>query len=182
MNGDRPSHPELLDWLATQFIENKWSIKVDAPADADVQHVPASPPSHPEAKKYAEADPENRLLWRMNWMRLESEVMRDSMLALSGRLNPEAGGPGVFFSVKDEIAQGFQMFKWYPSDEKQQRRRSIYTFQRRSLMMPMMEVFDGANMSESCSRRSATTVRAAGILAAERDFHCQRVEAFRRSE
>ena len=64
----------------------------------------------------------------------------------------------MFFSVKDEIAQGFQMFKWYPSDEDQQRRRSIYAFQRRSLMMPMMEVFDGANMSESCSRRSVTTV------------------------
>ena len=156
-NGDRPSHPELLDWLATQFIENKWSIKsMHRLMLTSSTYRQAT--SHPEAKKYAEADPENRLLWHMNWIRLESEVLRDSMLALSGRLNPEAGGPGMFFSVKDEIAQGFQMFKWYPSDENQQRRRSIYAFQRRSLMMPMMEVFDGANMSESCSRRSVTTV------------------------
>jgi hypothetical protein len=138
-------------------VENKWSIKamhrLMLTSNAYRQST-----SHPEAKKYAEADPENRLLWRMNWIRLESEVLRDSMLALSGRLNHEAGGPGMFFSVDDEIAQGFQMFKWYPSDENQQRRRSIYAFQRRSLMMPMMEVFDGANMSESCSRRSVTTV------------------------
>ena len=156
-NGDRPSHPELLDWLATQFIENKWSIKsMHRLMLTSSTYRQAT--SHPEAKKYAEADPENRLLWHMNWIRLESEVLRDSMLTLSGRLNPEAGGPGMFFSVKDEIAQGFQMFKWYPSDESQQRRRSIYAFQRRSLMMPMMEVFDGANMSESCSRRSVTTV------------------------
>ena len=105
--------------------------------------------SHPDAKKIAESDPDNRLLSRMNWLRLESEVLRDSMLSLSGGLNPEAGGPGMFFNVKDEIAQGFQMFKWYPSDQKAQLRRSIYAFQRRSLTMPMMEVFDAANMSES---------------------------------
>ncbi|MEJ7665581.1 MAG: DUF1553 domain-containing protein [Hymenobacter sp.] len=114
--------------------------------------------SHPKSAKYAETDGQNQLLWRMNWIRLESEVVRDSMLALSGRLNPQAGGPGMFFGVSDEIAQGFQMFKWYASDEEQQRRRSIYAFQRRSLMMPMLEVFDTANMSESCSRRSVTTV------------------------
>ncbi|MSV30064.1 MAG: DUF1553 domain-containing protein, partial [Bryobacterales bacterium] len=95
---------------------------------------------------------------RMNWVRIESEVLRDSILALSGGLNREAGGPGMFFRVKDEVAQGFQMFKWYPSDEKAQLRRSIYSFQRRSLSMPLMEVFDAANMSESCSRRSVTTV------------------------
>jgi hypothetical protein len=109
-------------------------------------------------KSYSTSDPDNRLLWRMNWIRLESEVIRDSILTLSGRLNPEAGGPGMFFSVSDDIAKGFQMFKWYPSQEEQQRRRSIYAFQRRSLVMPLMEVFDAANMSESCSRRSSTTV------------------------
>ncbi|HYO80493.1 MAG TPA: PSD1 and planctomycete cytochrome C domain-containing protein [Bryobacteraceae bacterium] len=157
LNGDRPSHQELLDWLATQFVAGKWSIKamhrLMLTSNAYRQST-----SHPEWKKLTDADTENRLLWRMNWLRLESEVLRDSMLALSGRLNTESGGPGMFFSVSDEVAKGFEMFKWYPSDEAQQRRRSIYAFQRRSLMMPMMEVFDGANMSESCARRSTTTV------------------------
>jgi hypothetical protein len=157
LNGDRPSHPELLDWLAHRFIEKKWSIKamhrLMLTSNAYRQST-----SHPDFQKISEKDPDNRLLSRMNWLRLESEALRDSMLLLSGGLNRQAGGPGMFFSVKDEIAQGFQMFKWYASDEQSQRRRSVYAFQRRSLPMPLMEVFDAANMSESCARRSVTTV------------------------
>lgn len=157
LNGDRPSHPELLDWLALQFIEKKWNMKamhrLMLTSNTYMQST-----RHPDAKAISEADPQNRLLSRMNWIRLESEALRDSILAVSGGLNAEAGGPGMFFDVKDEIAQGFQMFKWYPSPENAQRRRSVYAFQRRSLPMPLMEVFDAANMSESCARRSATTV------------------------
>jgi len=157
LNGDRPSHPELLDWLALQFIEKKWSMKamhrLMLTSNTYMQST-----RHPEAKAISEADPQNRLLSRMNWIRLESEALRDSILSVSGGLNAEAGGPGMFFDVKDEIAKGFQMFKWYPSPENAQRRRSVYAFQRRSLPMPLMEVFDAANMSESCARRSATTV------------------------
>jgi hypothetical protein len=157
LNGDRPSHPELLDWLASQFVAKQWSVKAMHRLML-TSNAYRMTTRHPEAKRIAEADPENRLLTRMNWLRLESEALRDSILLLSGRLNPQASGPGMFFGVKDEIAQGFQMFKWYPSDEKAQLRRSIYAFQRRSLTMPLMEVFDAANMSESCSRRSVTTV------------------------
>jgi hypothetical protein len=112
----------------------------------------------PEAKRFAEIDPNNRLLWRMNWQRLESEAVRDSILALSGRLQKVDGGPGVFLDLPADVADGFEFFKWFPSDEKDQLRRTIYTFQRRSVVMPMMEVFDGANMSESCARRNVTTV------------------------
>ena len=157
MNGDRPSHPELLDWLATQFIEKKWSVKAMHRMML-LSSTYRQSTRHPESARLAESDPENRLLARMNWIRIESEALRDSILSHSGGLNPEAGGPGMFFHVKDEVAQGFQMFKWYPSDEQARRRRSLYAFQRRSLTMPLMEVFDAANMSESCSRRSVTTV------------------------
>ena len=80
------------------------------------------------------------------------------MLAISGQLQTSDGGPGVFVSVPSDVAEGFEFFKWFPSDEKDQARRTIYTFQRRSVMNPMIEVFDGANMSEVCSRRSATVV------------------------
>ena len=157
LNGDRPTHPELLDWLAAQFIEQKWSIKAMHRLMLTSNTYRQST-RHPDSKRIAEVDPDNRLLSRMNWLRLESEALRDTMLTLSGGLERSSGGPGMFFSVKDEVAQGFQMFKWYPSDERAQRRRSIYSFQRRSLAMPLMEVFDTANMSESCSRRSVTTV------------------------
>src|SRR5262249_7117331 len=94
----------------------------------------------------------------MNWVRLEGETIRDSILSVSGRLQNADGGPGVFVSVPADVADGFEFFKWFPSEEKQQARRTIYTFQRRSVMNPMIEVFDGANMSEVCSRRSATVV------------------------
>jgi mono/diheme cytochrome c family protein len=157
LNGERPSHPELLDWLALRFIEKKWSIKAMHRLML-TSNTYRQATRHPDERKIGEADPGNRLLSRMNWMRLESEALRDSMLMLSGGLNRQTGGPGMFFGVKDEIAQGFQMFKWYASDEQAQRKRSVYAFQRRSLPMPLMEVFDAANMSESCARRGTTTV------------------------
>ena len=94
----------------------------------------------------------------MNWRRLEAETLRDSVLAVSGQLRKGGGGPGVFLDIPPDVAEGFEFFKWFPSPEKEQLRREIYTFQRRSVMMPMVEVFDGANMNESCSRRNVTTV------------------------
>src|SRR3954447_25145508 len=125
---------------------------------------------HPEFQKYSEADPKNQLLWRMNWIRLEGETLRDSVLAVSGSLQKADGGPGVFVSVPADVAEGFEFFKWYPSDEKDQNRRTIYTFQRRSVMNPMIEVFDGANMSEVCSRRSATVVPTQAFSLLNSDF------------
>jgi mono/diheme cytochrome c family protein len=157
LNGDRPSHPELIDWLATEFVEKKWSIKAlqrTILTSNTYQQAAESPDFAANTVK----DPDNRLLWRMNWKRLEAESLRDSILTVSGRLRQSGGGPGVFLDIPPDVAEGFEFFKWFPSDQKDQLRRSIYTFQRRSVMMPMVEVFDGANMNESCSRRSVTTV------------------------
>ncbi len=155
INGDRPTHPELLDFLATQFMEQKWSLKALHRLILTSNTYQQST-EHPRSKEYSETDGGNKLLWRMNWMRLEFEAIRDTLLSLSGRLEPSAGGPGVFVDIPSDLAEGFEFFKWFPSDEKAQRRRTLYTFQRRSITHPMSEVFDGANMSESCSRRSVT--------------------------
>lgn len=169
INGDRPSHPELLDWLAASFVEKKWSLKA-------MHRLMLTSNSYrqatetPEYQKYAEADPKNRLLWRMNWLRLEGETIRDSVLAINGQMHKSEGGPGVFVSVPADVAGGFEFFKWFPSDEKEQARRTIYTFQRRSVMNPMIEVFDGANMSEVCSRRSATVVPTQAFALLNSDF------------
>ncbi len=157
INGERPSHPELLDYLATQFVERKWSLKAMHKLML-LSNTYRQSTSHPEFAKQAEADPKNTLLWRMNWTRLEGETIRDSVLAASGQLQASDGGPGVFVDVPADVAQGFEFFKWFPSPDKEQARRTIYTFQRRSVMNPMIEVFDGANMSEVCSRRSSTVV------------------------
>jgi len=156
-NGARPSHPELLDWLATEFMENGWSVKamhrLMLKSNAYQQST-----SHPEAARCAEVDSNNELLWRMNWNRLDAESLRDTLLSLGGQLHPAAGGPGALLDVPADVAEGFEFFKWFPSEEQEQRRRTIYTFQRRSVILPMVEVFDGANTSQSCSRRIPTVV------------------------
>jgi hypothetical protein len=169
INGDRPSHPELLDYLATQFVEKKWSMKAmhKMMLLSNTYRQSTENVSH---RAYAEADPKNQLLWRMHWIRLEGEEVRDSLLAVSGQLQKSTGGPGVFVSLPDDVAGGFEFFKWFPSDEKQQARRTIYTFQRRSVMNPMIEVFDGANMSEVCSRRSTTVVPTQAFSLLNGDF------------
>jgi hypothetical protein len=157
INGERPSHPELLDWLAGQLVTQHWRLKalhrLMVTSNAYRQST-----ENPNYEEYAKADPGNRLLWRMNWIRLEGETIRDSVLAISGQIQTSDGGPGVFVSVPSDVAEGFEFFKWFPSTEKEQARRTIYTFQRRSVMNPMIEVFDGANMSEVCSRRNTTVV------------------------
>jgi hypothetical protein len=169
INGDRPSHPELLDYLATQFLEKKWSMKAIHKLML-LSNTYRQSTENPSQRAYAESDPKNLLLWRMNWIRLEGEEIRDSLLAISGQLQKSSGGPGAFVSLPEDVAAGFEFFKWFPSDEKQQAQRTIYTFQRRSVMNPMIEVFDGANMSEVCSRRSATVVPTQAFSLLNGDF------------
>ncbi len=156
-NGEAPSHPELLDWLAAEFVAKGWSVKA-------MHRLMLSSAAyrqgsvHPEQAAFAAKDPTNRLLWRMNWQRLDAEALRDSILAISGRLNPAMGGPPVLFNVPDDVAQGFEFFKWFPSSEVEQRRRSVYLIQRRSVLLPMAETFDAPNLSTSCARRQTTIV------------------------
>ncbi len=177
INGDRPSHPELLDYLATQFVEKKWSMKAMHKMVL-LSNTYQQSTVHNEFEKYAEADPKNLLLWRMNWNRLEGEIIRDSILSVSGNLQKTTGGPGVFVTVPSDVAEGFEFFKWFPSDEKDQDRRTIYTFQRRSVMNPMIEVFDGANMSEVCSRRSSTVVPTQAFSLLNSDFTREQAKKF----
>ena len=156
-NGDVPSHPELLDWMANEFIAKGWSMKsMHKLMLTSATYRQAS--VNAEQTTYAAKDPTNRLLWRMNWQRLDAEVLRDSILSISGRLNPEMGGPPVVFDVPADVAQGFEFFKWFPSSEDQQRRRSVYLLQRRSVLLPMAETFDAPNLSTSCARRLTTIV------------------------
>lgn len=108
-------------------------------------------------------DPENKLLWKFNRRRLEAEEIRDGILFASGRLNPAHGGPSVFPPLPADLADFARYGRtggdmWEPNEkEADDRRRSIYTFQRRSLPQPMMLAFDAPVFSESCERRSVTT-------------------------
>ncbi len=154
-NGDKPSHPELLDWLAMQFMDGGWSIK-------KMQRMMVLSNAYRMSTQFdrvaSKADPNNTLLWRMNRIRLEGEPLRDSILAVSGRLNPTMGGPSVFPKVSDEVLSTGSTHKWGVSSEADGLRRTIYVFQRRSLVLPIVEVFDGADMTNTCPRRASTTI------------------------
>ena len=160
-NGDRPSHPELLDWLAVQFMEDGWDIKAmhRRMLLSSTYRQSSENPRFNDSPK----DPGNRLLWRFNRSRLDAEAIRDSILQVSGRLNPERGGPSVFPPLPPDLADFARYGRnggvmWEPNErEEDGRRRSVYIFQRRSLPLPMMASFDAIVFSESCERRSATT-------------------------
>ena len=160
-NGDRPSHPELLDYLANRFMDEGWDIKrMHKLMVMSATYQQAA--DHPVLKENVK-DPANRLLWKFNRRRLEAEVLRDSMLQASGRLNLEMGGPSVFPPLPADLADFARYGRngglmWEPNEKDEDaRRRSVYIFQRRSLPLPMMANFDAIVFSESCDRRSTTT-------------------------
>jgi hypothetical protein len=158
-NGERPTHPELLDWLAARFVESGWDIK----AMHKLIMMSATYRQAAENSQAGDRDPENRLLSRFSRRRLEAEAIRDSILFVSGRLNPEMGGPSVFPPLPADLADFARYGRtgglmWEPNErEEDARRRSVYIFQRRSLPLPMMASFDATVFSESCERRSTTT-------------------------
>jgi hypothetical protein len=104
----------------------------------------------------ASLDPENRLLSRMNRLRLEGEALRDSILSVCGQLSPERGGPGIYPKLSEEVLASGLKEKWGESTPQEARRRSIYVFQRRSLPLPFFEAFDSPDMSASCPSRATT--------------------------
>jgi hypothetical protein len=153
IRGQRPTHPELLDWLAVEFMDSAWSIKhVHRLLLTSAAYQQSSKPS-PEALA---KDPDNRLFSRMIRQRLEGEVIRDSLLAASGRLNGKMGGPGVFPPIAQEALQGTQAWKVSP-DPRDHVRRSVYVFARRNLRFPFLEAFDLPDSNLSCPRRERST-------------------------
>jgi len=149
-HGQPPSHPELLDWLAGEFIANGYSIKaMHRLLMRSAAYQRAVGPVSPK-------DPENRLLGRMNRRRLEGEVIRDSLLAVSGRLNVTMGGPGVFPPIPGDVLKGSRGWTVSP-DPRDHLRRSIYIFARRNLRFPFLEVFDAPDGNLSCPERGRST-------------------------
>jgi hypothetical protein len=135
IRGEYPTHRELLDWLAREFVDSGWSIK----HMHRLMLVSATYQQSTHASKNSVAkDPTNSLLSRMNRMRLEGEVIRDSLLAVSGRLDRAAGGPSVPPSADNT-------------------RRSIYVFAKRNAKFAFLEPFDLPDDNQSCSQRERST-------------------------
>jgi hypothetical protein len=156
--GSRPTHPELLDYLSANFVENGWSIKK---IQRQILLSNTYQQSSDLQAKAAEADPDNKLLWRWSRRRMEAEAVRDSMLFTSGLLNPQMGGPGVFPPVPagtlSDLSATAAAGGWKTEkDVAQTNRRSVYIFVRRNLRYPMLQEFDSANTFESCDFRKNT--------------------------
>jgi mono/diheme cytochrome c family protein len=158
VQGEPPSHPELLEWLTSEFVRSGWKLKhLHRLIMNSAVYLQDS--SFDTAK--AKIDPENRLLWRRRPVRLESELLRDSILAVSGTLNAKMFGPAVKVPIPPEAIQARNMKDPYPKDLKDTpatRRRSVYVFHKRVVQYPFMQAFDGPDAQASCGRRENTTV------------------------
>jgi hypothetical protein len=148
-----PTHPELLDWLAGEFVAHDWSVK--AMHKLIVLSAAYQQSSDP-TERALKLDPENRLFSRQNPARLEGEIIRDSLLAISGQLNRTVGGPSIFPPVPSDITKVSK--NWTPSpDPADHNRRSLYIFARRNLRFPFLEVFDAPDSNLSCPERGHST-------------------------
>ena len=146
--GARPTHPELLDWLTSEFVSSGWSLKQLHRLIVTSRTYRQSSLDRPSARQ---TDPSNRLLWRYSPQRLEAEAVRDSALAVAGTLNPSTGGPSVFPPLPAGMPKpiGGWDSSTNPAD---QQRRSIYIFVRRNDPYPMLNAFDFPDTHETCSR------------------------------
>ncbi len=160
LRGERPSHPELLDYLAASLIEGDWSLKtIHRRIVTSATYCQSSAIQNPKSKIQNSSDPDNRLLWHFNRRRLAAEELRDAMLAVSGRLNLQAGGPSVMTPVDPELVNLlYKPSQWQvPHDASQRDRRSVFLIAKRNLRLPFMETFDGPALLASCARREAST-------------------------
>jgi hypothetical protein len=150
--GERPSHPALLDRLTAEFVRQGWSLKA-------MHRLIVTSNTYQQSSLFsataARTDPQNICLWRYPRQRLEAEVIRDSALCVSGRLNPRMSGPSVF----PELPPGMESRGgWKVTEDASERdRRSVYVFVRRNTRYPLFEAFDMPDTHESCARRNVTT-------------------------
>jgi hypothetical protein len=168
--GEPPSHPELLDWLAVEFMDSGWSLKamhrlmVTSATYRQSALVDAKKETH--AKAIA-ADPGNKLLWHARRQRLTGEALRDAILQVSGDLDPRMYGPSVHPALPD----GLGNYAWKPDPKAEDRnRRSIYVVAKRNLRLPLLEAFDLPDMHNSCARRSSTTTAPQALLMLNSEF------------
>ena len=152
-SGTKPTHPELLDWLANEFIQSGWRTK---PIIKRIMLSEAYTQSsqRPDAAQISTLDPANSLLWRMPLRRLESEAIRDQMLAVSGQLHPTIGGAPVTMDYRPDGLVTVSA-KEPPANKN---RRSLYLFQRRNFNDTLLSVFDEPVMATNCVRRNQSAV------------------------
>jgi hypothetical protein len=174
VQGNPPSHPELLDWLAVEFLEHGWSLKHMhrlMVLSATYCQTSAVELGDREQAKALKADRDNKLLWHARRRRLEGESLRDNMLSLAAELNQRMFGP----SARPTLPERISSYAWKPDAHPQdQKRRSIYVFAKRNMRYPMFDAFDFPDMHNSCARRTPTTTAPQALLLLNSDFALER--------
>jgi len=162
--GTLPSHPDLLDWLATEFVTQGWSLRA-------LHRLIVTSATYRQSSRFRsdlrERDPDNRLLARQNRLRLDAEIIRDVALAASGTLDPRIGGPSVFPPQPDGVMNlGQSRREWKASEGGDRFRRGLYTFFWRATPHPALAVFDAPDAFSTCTRRlrSNTPLQALTLL------------------
>jgi Protein of unknown function (DUF1549)/Protein of unknown function (DUF1553)/Planctomycete cytochrome C len=175
--GTPPTRPELLAWLARDFMDGGWRLKrMQKQIVLSHAYQMSSAEDNPRAQAM---DADNDLLWRQNLRRLDAEAIRDEMLAVSGRLNLEMGGPGMFPRLSAEVLETESRpgFGWGQSSLAERSRRSIYIYIKRTLMIPFLETFDYTNTAESLGTRPITTVAPQALLLLNSEFANEQAQA-----
>ena len=194
--GDAPTHPELLDWLAVEFMDRGWSIK-------EMHRLLMTSEAYRMASSFrhgasADADPENNLLWHYRGQRLEAEILRDAIMTVSGGIDLTVGGPAVFPHIPADIlfqsdGKGF----WCGSppagrritapstglwceepDRPEVWRRSVYVFRRRSLGFPFFDTFDLPDQNQTAAARNVSTVSTQALTLMNNPFVLNQAELF----
>ena len=182
--GKKPTHPELLDWLAADFVEHGWKLKrlhklimTSAAYQMSAQH--------PQQAELANTDPNNELLAFYPHRRLSAEEIRDSMLRITGELNPEVGGLPIMPEMNREVALQPRMIQfsiapaYQPSIKPEDRnRRSIYAYRVRGLPDPFLEIFNQPNPNDACERRDDAAVSPQAFTMMNSDVMTDRSIAF----
>jgi hypothetical protein len=174
MQGEPPSHPELLDWLAVEFMDSGWDIK-------QLHRLIVGSATYQQSARTSEEllarDPENRLLARGARFRVEGEVVRDITLAASGLLNPAIGGPSVYPPAPEFLFQppaSYGPKTWEVEEGADRYRRGLYTFRFRSVPHPALQVFDTPAGDSPCTQRdrSNSPLQALATLNETLFFEC----------
>jgi hypothetical protein len=180
--GEKPTHPELLDWLAAELVADGWrSKRIHKLLLMSATYRQSS--VHPRYAEYAGADFDNRLWWRAERRRLDAEALRDALLSVAGRLDEQGmGGPSFSPVISPEALEGLSRkgADWKASPPEERRRRSIYIFTRRGLLPPLLTTFDFADTTLPCARRDVTTVAPQALALLNNAFVHEQSEALAR--
>ena len=155
--GTPPTHPELLDWLASEFIASNWRLKAMHKLIMTSNAYRMSAQSDPRG---VQQDANNDLFWRFDMRRLTAEEIRDTVLYITGKLNIKMGGPSVFPELPKEVLATSSRPRsvWGESPPEEANRRSVYVKVKRSLLVPILNQYDQADTDSSCPARFSTTV------------------------